>query len=102
MGRDFDSQCHGGQVAEVEIERTASPTAGGQRRPYDAADWIQKLARHEHQHHDHQRLGHVVLGLRLLRHVLVKPVKLTKSFDQTIGHGRGSLQLAQRIEMKYT
>jgi len=36
----------------------------------DAADWIQKLARHEHQNDDHQCLGHVVLCPRFLGHAL--------------------------------
>jgi len=57
-------------ISKVEVERTTSKTASWQNCSYDATDWIQKLARHKHQHDDDQCFGHVVLGLRFLGHVL--------------------------------
>jgi len=44
--------------------------AAWQNCQQDAADWIQKLARYEHQHHHHQCFGHVVLRLCFLGHHL--------------------------------
>ena len=90
MGRHFDSQDGMRQVGEVEKERTTSNEGDGHRRLYDAADGIDELAGHEHQNHDHQRLGHVVLRLRLLGHDLTTKVELTQSFDEAVGHGGAS------------
>ena len=78
MRRDFDCQCQWRQVGEVEVERAASLTGDRQRCRDDAADRIQQLAGHEHEHDDHQRLGHVVLFPSPVGHVL------------TTGHGSQS------------
>jgi len=58
------------QTVVVEEGGSAAAIGGRQDRLQDAADRIQKLARHEHEHDDHQRLGHVVLCACLLGHVL--------------------------------
>jgi len=81
-------QCQGQrrQRSEVEREVAASVTVAGQDRQQDAAYGIQKLARHEHQDHGHQSLGHVVVCPRSLGYMLTPQVELAKRDHQAVGH----------------
>ena len=104
MRRHVDCQDWNSQVGKVEVERATADTRDWQRCHDDAADRIQKLAGHEHEHDNHQCLGHVVLCLGLLGHVLTTgrvvrldvnhlghdlttKVELAEGSDETVGHG---------------